>query len=108
MSDSARRWIEDIIARDGEPGMQLMVSLVGGAANGVSWLMEIGHPPKDAVQIDGVPVVADLVTAMAHQQVEIDFVDDALGGGLKVVSVEYGDRTPIVPGVPDDADLLVV
>ncbi|MBI1755585.1 MAG: iron-sulfur cluster assembly accessory protein [Fimbriimonas ginsengisoli] len=80
--------LKDLIMTQGKPNVALRVWVAGGGCSGLSYGMALddGQPEQaDSVfEQDGIKIVVDGLSLGYMSGSQVDFVDDALGGGFKI------------------------
>ncbi|MFW5679447.1 MAG: iron-sulfur cluster insertion protein ErpA [Pseudomonadota bacterium] len=87
VSDRAMARVRRILEAEGNPDLQLRVSVSGGGCSGFQYGFDLDaeHQPDDvAVEQDGVRVVVDGMSLMYLLGAELDFVEDLTGAYFRV------------------------
>lgn len=89
LTDGARSHLARLLSSHGRPDAALRVYVMPGGCSGLSYGMSLeDEPDEDDHVIDyaGVKVVVDPFSAPHVQGAQIDYVDELMGGGLKVLN----------------------
>lgn len=87
VSDRAARRINQILARETQPGLKLRLSVSGGGCSGFQYGFDLDDRDEDgdvAVERDGATVVVDGMSLLYLMGCEIDFVEDLTGSYFHV------------------------
>jgi iron-sulfur cluster insertion protein len=87
VSDRAMARVRRILEAEGNPDLQLRVSVSGGGCSGFQYGFDLDaeHQPDDVVVAqDGVRVVVDGMSLMYLLGAELDFVEDLTGAYFRV------------------------
>ena len=87
VSERALQRVRAIVAGEGNPDLQLRLSVSGGGCSGFQYHFDLdaAHQPDDvAVEKEGVRVVVDGMSLMFLIGAELDFVEDLTGAYFKV------------------------
>jgi iron-sulfur cluster insertion protein len=89
VSERAARRISEILAREGQPGLKLRVSVSGGGCSGFQYGFALDDQNEDgdiAIERDGAKVVIDGMSLMYVIGCEVDFVEDLTGSYFRVTN----------------------
>ena len=87
VSERAARRIGEILAREGQPGLKLRISVSGGGCSGFQYAFELDDHAEDgdvAIERDGAKVVIDGTSLMYVIGCELDYVEDLTGSYFRV------------------------
>jgi iron-sulfur cluster insertion protein len=87
VSARAARRIAEIIAREGQPGLKLRLSVSGGGCSGFQYDFTLDDQAEDgdiAIEQDGAKVVIDGMSLMYLIGCELDYVEDLTGSYFRV------------------------
>jgi iron-sulfur cluster insertion protein len=87
VSERAARRIGEILAREGQPGMRLRVSVSGGGCSGFQYDFALDDQAEDgdvAIEQGGARVVVDGMSLMYLLGCELDYVEDLTGSYFRV------------------------
>jgi iron-sulfur cluster assembly accessory protein len=87
VSERAARRIGEILAREGQPGMWLRVSVSGGGCSGFQYDFALDDQAEDgdvAIEQGGARVVVDGMSLMYLLGCELDYVEDLTGSYFRV------------------------
>ncbi|HEV2249514.1 MAG TPA: iron-sulfur cluster insertion protein ErpA [Candidatus Limnocylindria bacterium] len=85
LTAKASEKLKEIIAKQGRADLALRVYVTPGGCSGFSYGMTFAEGAEEGdaiVDLDGVKVVVDPMSAMYVKGSEIDFVDALMGGGF--------------------------
>ncbi|HLT03202.1 MAG TPA: iron-sulfur cluster insertion protein ErpA, partial [Geminicoccaceae bacterium] len=89
VSERAARRISEILAREGQPGLKLRVSVSGGGCSGFQYQFELDDQAEEgdiAIERDGARVVIDGMSLMYLLGCELDYVEDLTGSYFRVTN----------------------
>ena len=89
VSARAVRRIGEILAREGEPGLKLRISVSGGGCSGFQYGFALDEHDEDgdiALERDGARVVIDGMSLMYMLGCEVDYVEDLTGSYFRVTN----------------------
>ena len=87
VSERAARRIGEILAREGQPGHKLRISVSGGGCSGFQYGFALDDHAEDgdvAIERDGARVVIDGMSLMYLLGCEVDYVEDLTGSYFRV------------------------
>jgi iron-sulfur cluster insertion protein len=87
VSERAARRINEILAREGQPGMRLRISVSGGGCSGFQYDFALDDQAEDgdvAIEQGGAKVVVDGMSLMYLIGCELDYVEDLTGSYFRV------------------------
>jgi iron-sulfur cluster insertion protein len=87
VSERAARRIGEIIAREGQPGLRLRISVSGGGCSGFQYDFALDDQAEDgdvAIEQGGARVVVDGMSLMYLIGCELDYVEDLTGSYFRV------------------------
>jgi iron-sulfur cluster insertion protein len=87
VSERAARRIGEILAREGQPGMRLRISVSGGGCSGFQYDFALDDQAEQgdvAIERDGAKVVVDGTSLMYLIGCELDYVEDLTGSYFRV------------------------
>src|SRR5262245_31113206 len=87
VSERAVRRIGEILAREGQAGLKLRISVSGGGCSGFQYGFALDQSDEDgdiAIERDGARVVIDGMSLMYMLGCEVDFVEDLTGSYFRV------------------------
>ena len=87
VSERAARRIGEIIAREGQPGLRLRISVSGGGCSGFQYDFALDDQAEDgdvAIEQGGAKVVVDGMSLMYLLGCELDYVEDLTGSYFRV------------------------
>jgi iron-sulfur cluster insertion protein len=87
VSERAARRIGEILAREGQPGMRLRISVSGGGCSGFQYDFALDDQAEDgdvAIEQGGARVVVDGMSLMYLLGCELDYVEDLTGSYFRV------------------------
>jgi iron-sulfur cluster insertion protein len=87
VSERAARRIGEILAREGQPGMRLRISVSGGGCSGFQYDFALDDQAEDgdvAIEQGGAKVVVDGMSLMYLIGCELDYVEDLTGSYFRV------------------------
>ena len=89
VSERAARRIGEILAREGQAGLKLRISVSGGGCSGFQYGFALDDHNEDgdvAVDRDGARVVIDGMSLMYMLGCEVDYVEDLTGSYFRVTN----------------------
>jgi iron-sulfur cluster insertion protein len=89
VSERAARRIGEILAREGQAGLKLRISVSGGGCSGFKYGFALDDHDEDgdvAVNRDGARVVIDGMSLMYMLGCEVDYVEDLTGSYFRVTN----------------------
>ena len=87
VSERAERRISEILAREGQPGLKLRVSVSGGGCSGFKYEFGLDAALNDDDRVferDGQKVVVDTTSLEFLTEAELDFKEDLMGSYFAV------------------------
>jgi iron-sulfur cluster insertion protein len=87
VSERAARRIGEILAREGQPGMRLRISVSGGGCSGFQYDFALDDQAEEgdiAIEQGGAKVVVDGMSLMYLIGCELDYVEDLTGSYFRV------------------------
>jgi iron-sulfur cluster insertion protein len=87
VSERAARRIGEILARDGQPGTRLRISVSGGGCSGFQYDFALDDQAEEgdvAIEQGGAKVVVDGMSLMYLLGCELDYVEDLTGSYFRV------------------------
>jgi iron-sulfur cluster insertion protein len=87
VSDRAARRIGEILAREGQPGLRLRISVSGGGCSGFQYDFALDDQAEEgdvAIEQGGAKVVVDGMSLMYLIGCEVDYVEDLTGSFFRV------------------------
>jgi iron-sulfur cluster insertion protein len=87
VSERAARRIGEILAREGQPGMRLRISVSGGGCSGFQYDFALDDQAEEgdiAIEQGGAKVVVDGMSLMYLLGCELDYVEDLTGSYFRV------------------------
>jgi iron-sulfur cluster insertion protein len=87
VSERAVRRIGEILAREGQPGFKLRISVSGGGCSGFQYGFALDQQDEEgdiAIERDGAKVVIDGMSLMYMLGCEVDYVEDLTGSYFRV------------------------
>jgi iron-sulfur cluster insertion protein len=87
VSERAVRRIGEILAREGQPGLKLRISVSGGGCSGFQYGFALDQNDEEgdiAIERDGAKVVIDGMSLMYMLGCEVDYVEDLTGSSFRV------------------------
>jgi iron-sulfur cluster insertion protein len=88
LSESAARRISVLIEQDGDPALNLRVSVSGGGCSGFQYAFSLDNDVKGdeiVIERDGVSMVVDQISLMYIAGSEVDFIEN-IGGSYFVIN----------------------
>jgi len=89
VSARAARRISEILAREGQPGLKLRISVSGGGCSGFQYGFALDDQAEDgdiAIEQGGARVVIDGMSLMYLIGCEVDYVEDLTGSYFRVAN----------------------
>jgi iron-sulfur cluster insertion protein len=89
VSERAVRRIGEILAREGQAGLKLRISVSGGGCSGFQYDFALDQHDEDgdvAIERDGARVVIDGMSLMYMLGCEVDYVEDLTGSYFRVTN----------------------
>jgi iron-sulfur cluster insertion protein len=89
VTENAARRIGAILAKEGQPGLKLRISVSGGGCSGFQYGFALDDRDEDgdiAVEQDGATVVIDGMSLMYMMGCEVDYVEDLTGSYFRVTN----------------------
>lgn len=87
MTDLAKTELKSLLEKQGQPNLGLRVFVSPGGCSGMNYGMGFEERPEDGDQVlelDGVKLYIDQVSARYLQGAEIDYLNNLMGGGFTV------------------------
>jgi iron-sulfur cluster insertion protein len=87
VSARAARRIGEILAREGQPGLRLRISVSGGGCSGFQYDFALDNQAEEgdvAIERDDAKVVVDGMSLMYLLGCELDYVEDLTGSYFRV------------------------
>ena len=87
VTENAARRIGAILAKEGQPGLKLRISVSGGGCSGFQYGFALDDRDEDgdiAIERDGTKVVIDGMSLLYVMGCEVDFVEDLTGSFFRV------------------------
>ena len=87
VTEAAARRIARIITDEGDPNLNLRVTVSGGGCSGFQYGFSLDGDRTDddlAIERDGVTVLVDSISLMYLAGSEIDYVDELIGAAFQV------------------------
>jgi iron-sulfur cluster insertion protein len=89
VSERAAQQIGQILAREGQPGLKLRISVSGGGCSGFQYGFALDDQAEDgdiAIERGGARVVIDGMSLMYVLGCEVDYVEDLTGSYFRVTN----------------------
>jgi iron-sulfur cluster insertion protein len=89
VTENAARRISSILAKEGQPGLKLRISVSGGGCSGFQYGFALDGQDEDgdiAVERDGAQVVIDGMSLLYMMGCEVDYVEDLTGSYFRVTN----------------------
>jgi len=86
LTPSAVQAVKDALRKEGAPGDRLRVSIVGGGCSGYQYNLDFDRTPRvddEVLEVAGLSVLVDPISAGYLRGTVIDFVSGAGGGGFR-------------------------
>ncbi len=86
VSERAVRRIGEILAREGQPGLKLRISVSGGGCSGFQYALALDERREDDYVFDaaGIPVLVDPASLQYVDGSTVDFTESFQGSGFEV------------------------
>ena len=87
VTENAARRISAILAKEGQPGLKLRISVSGGGCSGFQYGFALDGQDEDgdiAVERDGAKVAIDGMSLLYMIGCEVDYVEDLTGSYFRV------------------------
>ena len=89
VSENAARRIGAILAKEGQPGLKLRITVSGGGCSGFQYGFGLDDREEEgdiAVEQDGARVVIDGMSLLYMMGCEVDYVEDLTGSYFRVTN----------------------